>query len=238
MIFFPDLVGKQSMENHVIMEPMTPLWWACIATVVGIITLLVILPFYAKWARHPYYPRVIASFLIINLLIENSYALWIGSWSVKNNLPLHLCGISSIIGMILMFRFNAALAQVFYYFGLTGGIHSMLTPEFDLGDQGFFFYSYFITHGSLLLVCTYMIVHHRFKPEKNSWLKTFMVIQAMALLIGLFNWSTGANYMFLSSPPIVDNPLIIGSWPWYILVFEGLALAHFFMFYKLFRLFK
>ncbi len=238
MIFFHDLVGKQSMENHVIMEPLTPLWWACIATVVGLITLLVTLPFYAKWARHPYYPRVIASFLIINLLIENSYALWIGSWSVKNNLPLHLCGISSIIGMILMFRFNAALAQVFYYFGLTGGIHSMLTPEFDLGDQGFFFYSYFITHGSLLLVCTYMIVHHRFKPEKNSWLKTFIVIQAMAILIGLFNWSTGANYMFLSSPPIVDNPLIIGSWPWYILVFEGLAFIHFFMFYKLFRLFK
>jgi hypothetical integral membrane protein (TIGR02206 family) len=238
MIFFPDLVGKQSMENHVIMEPMTPIWWACIATVVGIITLLVVLPFYAKWARHPYYPRVIASFLIINLLIENCYALWIGSWSVKNNLPLHLCGISSIIGMILMFRFNTALAQVFYYFGMTGGIHSMLTPEFDLGDQGFFFYSYFITHGSLLLVCTYMIVHYRFKPEKNSWLKTFLVIQAMAILIGLFNWSTGSNYMFLSSPPIVDNPLIIGSWPWYILVFEALALIHFFTFYKLFRLFK
>jgi uncharacterized membrane protein YwaF len=32
--------------------------------------------------------------------------------------------------------------------------------------------------------------------------------------------------------------MIIGNWPWYILVFEGLAIAHFFMFYKLSRLIK
>jgi hypothetical integral membrane protein (TIGR02206 family) len=226
------------MENHVVMEPLTPLWWICVGTVVGIITLLVSLPFFFAWARHKYYSRTIALFLIFNLLIENGYAIWLGSWSVKNNLPLHLCGISNIIGMMLLYRFHGALAQVFFYFGLTGGIHSMLTPEFDLGDQGFFFYSYFITHGSLLLVCTYMIIHHGFRPERNSWLKTFVVIQFIALLIGLFNWGTGANYMFLSSPPIVDNPLIIGNWPWYILVFEVLAISHFFIFYKLFRLFK
>jgi hypothetical integral membrane protein (TIGR02206 family) len=226
------------MENHVVMEPLTPLWWICIGTVLGIITLLVSLPYWVSWARHKYYSRTIALFLILNLLVENGYAIWLGSWSVKNNLPLHLCGISNIIGMILLYRFHGALAQVFFYFGLTGGIHSMLTPEFDLGDQGFFFYSYFITHGSLLLVCTYMIVHYGFRPEKNSWLKTFVVIQFMALLVGLFNWSTGANYMFLSSPPIVDNPLIVGNWPWYILVFEALAFAHFFVFYKLFRLFN
>jgi hypothetical integral membrane protein (TIGR02206 family) len=109
------------------------------------------LPFWASWAKHKYYSRALAILLIVNLLIENSYAIWIGSWSLKNNLPLHLCGISNIIGVILLFRFNTALAQVFFYFGLTGGIHAMITPEFDLGDQGFFFYSYFITHGSLLL---------------------------------------------------------------------------------------
>jgi hypothetical integral membrane protein (TIGR02206 family) len=196
------------------------------------------LPFWASWAKHKYYSRALAILLIVNLLIENSYAIWIGSWSLKNNLPLHLCGISNIIGVILLFRFNTALAQVFFYFGLTGGIHAMITPEFDLGDQGFFFYSYFITHGSLLLICSFMIIHHRFRPEKNSWLKTFVIIQFVALAIGLFNWSTGANYMFLSSPPIVDNPLIIGNWPWYILVFEGLAIVHFFLFYKLSRLIK
>jgi len=226
------------MENHVIMEPLTPIWWACIATVVGIIVILVSLPFWASWAKHKYYSRALAILLIVNLLIENSYAIWIGSWSLKNNLPLHLCGISNIIGVILLFRFNTALAQVFFYFGLTGGIHAIITPEFDLGDQGFFFYSYFITHGSLLLICSFMIIHHRFRPEKNSWLKTFVIIQFVALAIGLFNWSTGANYMFLSSPPIVDNPLIIGNWPWYILVFEGLAIVHFFLFYKLSRLIK
>jgi len=36
------------------------------------------------------------------------------------------------------------------------------------------------------------------------------------LPIGLVNWLTDANYMYLCTPPEVDNPLVIGGWPWYI----------------------
>ncbi|MFN4808824.1 MAG: hypothetical protein ACK5F9_03220, partial [Bacteroidota bacterium] len=56
--------------------------------------------------------------------------------------------------------------------------------------------------------------------------------------IGIFNWTTDSNYMYLSAPPIVDNPLIIGDWPWYILVFEALALAHFAFLYSVFNVRK
>jgi uncharacterized membrane protein YwaF len=65
-----------------------------------------------------------------------------------------------------------------------------------------------------------------------------LITQIAALVIGSFNWAFGSNYMYLSSPPIVNNPLIIGDWPWYILVFEGLALAHFFLFYRLSHVWK
>jgi hypothetical protein len=30
--------------------------------------------------------------------------------------------------------------------------------------------------------------------------------------IGLTNYLTGGNYMFLCSPPKVENPMIIGEW--------------------------
>ena len=30
------------------------------------------------------------------------------------------------------------------------------------------------------------------------------------------NWLTDANYMYLCTQPAVDNPLVIGGWPWYI----------------------
>ena len=226
------------MTQHIIMESFTPEWWTCITAVIGIIALLLLLPQYVDWAKHTNYPKCLGLLLLLNVVIENIYSYSLGSWSIENNLPLHLCGISTFLSVAVLWRFNAAIAHVLYYWGLTGGLHSLLTPEFDLGSEGFFYYSYFIGHGGLLLACLYAIIYQGFKPEKYSWFRVFLLTQFVALVIGSFNWAFGSNYMYLSSPPIAKNPLIIGEWPWYILVFEGLALTHFFLFYRLSRVWK
>jgi len=226
------------MIRHEVMEPFSREWFTCISVVMLVISLIMLLPRYFQWARSKSYALGIAILMLSNLIIENGYAISLGLWNMKQNLPLHLCGLSGIMGIILMFRFNNAMAQVFYYFGMTGSVHSLLTPEFDLGMQGYFYYGYFISHGGLLMICLYMIFHLDFEPAKGSWLKTFAIIQVFVLVIGIFNFLTGSNYMYLSEPPVVDNPLIMGPWPWYILVFEALALIHFFAFYKLYRVFK
>lgn len=226
------------MNRHVAMEPFTTLWWTCILSVFAIITLLLLLPKYFSWARSKNYPKLLAGILLTNLIIENIYAYSTNNWSIQSNLPLHMCGLSGLMSILLLFNFNTRLAHLVYYWGLTGGFYSLLTPEFDQGDQGFFFYSYFIGHGGLILTCSYMIVHHKFKPEANSWLQIFLITQIAAITVGLFNWATGSNYMYLLTPPSVDNPLIIGSWPWYILVFEVLAIVHFYLFYRLSKVWK
>lgn len=226
------------MTQHIVMESFTPEWWTCITVVIGIIALLLMLPQYVDWAKHTNYPKYLGLLLLLNVVIENIYSYSLGSWSIENNLPLHLCGISTFLSVAVLWRFNAGIAHVLFYWGLTGGLHSLLTPEFDLGSEGFFYYSYFIGHGGLLLACLYAIIYQGFKPEKYSWFRVFLLTQFVALVIGSFNWAFGSNYMYLSSPPIAKNPLIIGEWPWYILVFEGLALAHFFLFYRLSRVWK
>ena len=226
------------MSEHIVMQSFTPEWWTCITSVLGIITLLLLLPKYVDWAKHENYPRFLGLLLLLNMVSENVYSVWLGSWSVENNLPLHLCGISTFLSIAVLLRFNAAVANVLYYWGLTGGIHSLLTPEFDLGIQGFFYFAYFISHGGILFASLYSIIHQGFNPYQYSWLRVFLITQLAAIAIGSFNWAVGSNYMYLSSPPIVETPLIIGDWPLYILVFEGLALAHFFLFYKLSRLWK
>ncbi|MFM1795089.1 MAG: hypothetical protein RL642_1474, partial [Bacteroidota bacterium] len=206
--------------------------------VLSVITILIILPNYFNWAKGKNYSKFLALILLTNLVIEHLYALSTNNWSIQYNLPLHMCGISGLLSILTLFNYNRKIAHILFYWGLTGGIYSLLTPEFDQGDQGFFFYSYFIGHGGLLMACIYMIVHHKFKPDANSWLTVFLFTQIAALLVGLFNWNTGSNYMYLISPPKVDNPLIMGNWPWYILVFEFLAIAHFYLFYRLSRVWK
>jgi hypothetical integral membrane protein (TIGR02206 family) len=221
--------------KHVTMEPMSREWLICIAVIIASIILLVNLPKYAKWAKHPNYGKLLGLFLLTNLLIENWYSWSNGSWDLRANLPLHLCGISGVFSILILFWYNPIIANLVFYWGLTGGIHSLLTPEFDLGADGYLYYGYFISHGGLILTSFFLIKHRGFQPMKRSWINAFILIQAAVLIIGLFNWTTGSNYMYLSSPPIVDNPLIVGKWPWYILVFEILAILHFLLLYGLFH---
>ena len=222
------------MNKHEVMESFTPLWWMVIITVLLSIIILLMLQRYITWAKQPIYRRALSVMLLSNLVIENCYGLYLGNWNIQENLPLHLCGMSSIISIMLLFNYHRSSAQIFYYWGLTGGFYSLLTPEFDLGTQGFFFYAYFISHAGLILTSIYMIIYDGFVPEKKSWLKSFVVIQFAVAFVLVFNWISGSNYMYLTSPPIVENPLIIGDWPWYILSFEVLALVHFLFLYLLF----
>ena len=226
------------MSRHVVMDPFTSTWWICILLVASVIGVFISLPYYYKWARHSYYPKFLAAILLINLIIENIYAYKTNNWSIQYNLPLHMCGMSGLMSIFILFSYNEKLAHVVYYWGLTGGLYSLLTPEFDQGDQGLFFYSYFVGHGGLILTCLYLILHYKFKPSTFSWLRIFYFTQLAVIIVGVFNWVTGSNYMYLVTPPAVDNPLIMGSWPWYILVFEALAIIHFYLFYRLSKVWK
>ena len=46
----------------------------------------------------------------------------------------------------------------------------------------------------------------------------------MILPVGLINWITDANYMYICEKPIVQSPFLIGEWPWYILSLEVIGL--------------
>lgn len=121
--------------------------------------------------------------------------------------------------------------QSVYYWGLAGGIQSLLTPEFTVGMDGFNFTGYYISHGGLILVVLYMIVHLDFKPRSKSWLTIFGYTQIVALSAVIINYLVGSNYLFLAEKPIVKNPLLIGDWPYYIIVLEFVAIIHFWILY-------
>jgi hypothetical integral membrane protein (TIGR02206 family) len=209
-------------------------WWICISFAITFIILFLKLPAYTSWARDKNYTRLIGALILINLFVENIYGLYLGVWNIKHFLPLHFCGLSGLLASILMFRYSNKIANILFYWGLIGGFYALITPEFDFGTQGYFFYSYTIGHASIILVSLYSILYMGFIPPKNSWLKIFILTQFAALIIGLINWILGSNYMYLSTPPIAQNPMIIGKWPWYLFAFEFLALGHYFILYSFF----
>ena len=109
----------------------------------------------------------------------------------------------------------------------------MLTPEFTLGKSDLIiFIDYFISHGGIIFAALYLTFILGFRPRKMSWIKVFLFSQILIPIIGTINWFLKSNYMYLNAKPIVDNPLIIGDWPYYIIFIEIIALIHFWLLYQ------
>ena len=42
-------------------------------------------------------------------------------------------------------------------------------------------------------------------------------LSIIATPVGIVCWLTGGNYMYLARIPAVDNPIVFGEWPYYII---------------------
>lgn len=149
-----------------------------------------------------------------------SYLL--GNWNTATDLPLHLCGISGIICAILPFlKRKQALFDFVFYTGIIGGIMSMLTPQMNSYDGSQFAYiEYYIRHSIILVMPIYLLQNYGMELSRKSMFKTFVTLNILLTIIMPFNFYVGGNYMYLAEPPQVENPLVIGQWPYYVLWFE------------------
>jgi hypothetical integral membrane protein (TIGR02206 family) len=218
-------------DTSITLATFSPLWWESILWIGASIFLLIQVPKYLKNIKIKQYDFFIAILLIANLCIEQLYNYYNGLWNIQQNIPAHLCSISTFLCIIYLFNKNQLLGEFVYYWGLLGGIHALLTPEFNNGIKGYNFYSYFIEHAGLLLVVLYIIIHNGFKPRPKSWLVIFGYSQLVVLSVGILNYAIDTNYMFLRARPAANNPFIIGDWPFYLISFEIAAIFHFWLFY-------
>lgn len=56
--------------------------------------------------------------------------------------------------------------------------------------------------------------------------RVFAITAAYTAFVGVFDWLTAANYMYLAAVPAHHSLLsVLGRWPWYILSAAGVALV-------------
>src|SRR5690606_22854265 len=160
-------------------------------------------------------------------------------WYMGGYLPLHLCGIASIITMIGLVTLHKTLIQISFFIGIVPSFLALITPDMPYDYQHFRFWVFFILHmaipwGSLFLALS--------KPDAislRSVFKVFGLLVAYALVIGfLVNPMTGANYLYLTQMPTADTLLsIFGEGTWYYLNLGITALVLFLLQYFLWRQF-
>ena len=193
------------------------------------------------------YTLFVGVILLLRLFWNQWYQSYLGQWDVQWSLPLQMCSFSSmlsgIIPIMIFFNINKKLQNFLFHFLFywsVGALYGLLTPQFTLGTQRFLYLDFYISHAGIVFVALFCIMSHDFKIEKNSWIKFFAFSQIVLLIIHSINRFIGgkANYFYTVFPPTADNPLVMGEFPFHIIMLDLFALVHFFLFYKAFNFFR
>lgn len=208
-------------ENYVI-EFLSSEWIRNTSFAVLVILLYILIGKFLKTNDKLKFAKIISIILIITTITGHSRNIINGYWNISENLPLQLCGISNLIGCFILFiPKNKTLFEFFYYAGIIGAIQAFLTPQINNFDgTNYEYIEYYISHGGILLLPIYMFNNLGYKLRKFSWLKVLIYLNILLIFIMPLNFKINSNYMYLAYPPNVDNPLIIGEWPYYIMCWE------------------
>lgn len=181
------------------------------------------------------FAKGMAVLLVSNMLIRQIVLIIQGEWSAANSLPLQMCSFSVIWAAITLWRGHQLTYELLLFWG-AGALHSFLTPELDDGNSLYNHVEYTISHAGILASGLYATLRMGMLPRPWSWLRVLGITQLVLPVIGLVNYALGANYMYIARRPLIDNPFLIGEWPWYILGLEFAALLHFVLFYGIHRI--
>ena len=223
------------MSSPTIIEPLSLTWW------IGIIisTLIAIAIIQIAIRIPPDKRKVLMLFIGISLigieLIQQFYLNHLGIWTMETSLPIHLCGISGILAGVMMLRPSNIGFEFLALIGSAGALHAILTPQLNHGSIPFLIFKYYISHFGIILVPLFLAIVLGYRIKRISWARVFLLCQVLLLFIGTTNYFIGSNYMYLAEKPMVNNPMVIGEWPWYIIGFEILGLVHILIFYYGYR---
>ena len=166
--------------------------------------------------------KILSLFMIIMTITDHSRNIMNGLWNVSDNLPLHMCGLTNLISCSVLFtKLNKRVFEFFYFAGIIGGIQAFLTPQINNFDGSTFEYIFYHTsHAGIILIPIFLLSNLNYSITKLSWFRVWVYLNIIIAFIIPLNFQIDSNYMYLASPPNVDNPLLIGDWPYYIFFWE------------------
>jgi hypothetical integral membrane protein (TIGR02206 family) len=139
-------------------------------------------------------------------------------------LPLHFCDLAVLLAVIALLTRQQTASELLYFWGLSGTVIAMLTPDVDRGFPDSRCLSFFALHGGVALSAALVVFGLGVRPRPGAHIRAFWITNAYAVVAALINAGAGTNFLYLrakpSQPSILDA---MGPWPWYILAADVLA---------------
>ncbi|GAB3056097.1 hypothetical protein GCM10027053_16570 [Intrasporangium mesophilum] len=169
--------------------------------------------------------RAIAIVLALDAVVFLVRPLVQGGWSVQTSLPLALCDLALVVAAVTCWWPGWQLGvELTYFWGLAGTLQAVITPDLSAGFPQVEFFQFVAGHLGIVIAALYLVVGLRLEPRPGAVPRVFGLTVAYAVLLGIFDWATGSNYMYLAAPPDRATLLsALGPWPWYLLTASAVA---------------
>ena len=196
------------------------IWTIIVAFIIGFLIVFLTTK-YASNKQQKIIATAIGIFMIIEDIYEHGYYILIAGEALKDNLPLHLCGLTTLLTAIMLITRSKWLFQYVYFWGLGGATITYLTPDTHWIFPDLLYITFFTSHGLIIVGVFLMIFAFNNRPTVKSLWRSFWGLHVLAIFIGLINYILDTNYMFLCEKPNAETPMdFMGPWPWYIISLE------------------
>jgi len=170
----------------------------------------------------------------IGLVLAADAASWTiallvrGTWSPETSLPLALCDMAVLVAAAACWWQSPVLVELTWFWGMAGTLQAVLTPDLAVSFPHLVFFQYVVGHTAIVLAAMFLVVGLRIAPRPGSVPRVLAITAGYAAFVGFVDAITGADYMFLRSPPQNWTLLrLLGPWPWYIASAAGVAVVLF-----------
>ena len=160
--------------------------------------------------------------LIAHELIKPFYRVIYYDHSIYEVFPIHICHLAALSMGIYILTKVKFFFEVAYFFGLTGNLLAMVTPDLDYSYPDPEFITYYFGHGLVFLTVFYVCIC---TDVKLTWWSVFRVLLfAVCLLPAIYSlnmylvgYYSDVNYWYLMITPAANTLLdFFPAPPWHI----------------------
>mgnify|MGYP001162557496 CR=1 FL=1 len=156
-------------------------------------------------------------FTFIQEIIDYLGRIQFNGLSLEKDLPLHLCHYGLFMGLFSLYRKNQFCFEFTLLIGIPSALLAIITPDMNDYNNWTNYVTFFIHHSLIIVFPLWNIFVDNLSLRRFSIFYSSFFCVIMIIPVGLVCWVTGGNYMYLRKAPAVNNPLLFGDWPFYIL---------------------
>ena len=134
---------------------------------------------------------------------------------------------------------NQKAFNLVYYWGMSGMLQAIFSPDISQGFPHFHFIRFWIGHNGMILSILYCVSVYKMQPTVKGITNAFIACNILMFLVIPINYFLDSNYLWICEKPETKSLLdFLGPWPYYIFSVEILAIVHFYCAYVPFLLLK